>query len=180
MSFFFDTFVDPFFDTFAPYHHRVDDFFRPTYYLRSIHPTEEEEEEEYKDEEEKSVVPKKTENKSLIHPYTGFGRLDVKEQDKQYIVSVDLPGVEKEDIHLDCNDEHLTIECERKNEVKEEDKKTNYCYIERSFGSFQRSIKLPDNIDIDNINAEYTNGVLHVTLPKIVLPAKESKKISVN
>ena len=100
MSFFFDNFVDPFFDTFAPYHHRVDDFFRPTYYLRSIHPTEEEEEEEHKDEEEKSVVPKKTENKSLIHPYTGFGRLDVKEQDKQFIVSVDLPGVEKEDIQV--------------------------------------------------------------------------------
>ncbi|KAK8808402.1 hypothetical protein WA158_008303 [Blastocystis sp. Blastoise] len=116
----------------------------------------------------------------LIHPTSGFGRLDVKENKNNFVVSVDLPGMNKEDIHIATDDDNLTIECERKDEIHEGDETTNYRYVERSFGSFQRTIALPDHVDQDNISAQYENGVLHLTIPKEQIAPKETKKININ
>ncbi len=90
--------------------------------------------------------------------------LDVKETDKEFIVRMDVPGLNKKDIHISVDNNVLTIRGERKRE--EEEKDANYYCSERFYGSFQRSFTLPTEIDQDNIKAEYKNGVLTITLPK--------------
>ena len=82
-----------------------------------------------------------------------------------YHIDVDLPGVEKEDIHIAVDGKLLTIKGER--HTKEEMEKENYYSKESSFGSFRRSFTIPDDIDIENIHAEDSCGVLDITLPKI-------------
>jgi len=92
-----------------------------------------------------------------------------------YHLEVDLPGVKKEDIEISVNDGVLTIGGERKLEKKEE--KDNYTRIESFFGRFERAFKLPNDADLDNIDAKYENGVLKVFIPRKAKP--EGKKIEV-
>jgi len=103
-------------------------------------------------------------------------KVNTREGEYAYHVDVDLPGVKKEDIHLDIKDNILMISGERdfKDEVKEED----YYKVETSFGKFTRSFTLPESVDIENITASCDNGVLEVVIPKL---QKESsvKKIEV-
>ena len=80
-------------------------------------------------------------------------------------VDVDLPGVKKEDIKVDLNKGILTISGERK--TKEEVKQEDYYKIETYFGKFSRSFTLPDNVDIENIEAKSDNGVLEIVIPKL-------------
>ena len=82
-----------------------------------------------------------------------------------YHVDVDLPGVKKEDIKVDLNKGVLTISGERK--TKEEVKQEDYYKIETYFGKFSRSFTLPDNVDIENIEAKSDNGVLEIVIPKL-------------
>ena len=82
-----------------------------------------------------------------------------------YHIDVDLPGVKKEDIHIAVDGKLLTIKGERHS--KEEVEKEDYYSMESSFGSFQRSFTMPDGIDIENIHAEDSDGVLDITIPKI-------------
>ena len=91
--------------------------------------------------------------------------VNVREGEFAYHVDVDLPGVNKEDIKVDVKDGQLVLTGERnfKKEVKEED----YHKVETSFGKFSRSFSLPDNIDVENIDASCENGVLEVVLPKV-------------
>ncbi len=96
-----------------------------------------------------------------------------------YHVEVDLPGMKKEDINIQVEDNVLVISGERK--VKDEIKKENYYKIESNFGSFSRSFTLPDDADIENIHAESTDGVLEVVVPKLeVQKADKVKKIAIN
>ena len=81
-----------------------------------------------------------------------------------YHIDVDLPGVKKEDIHIAVDGRLLTIRGERHS--KEEVDKEDYYSMESSFGSFQRSFTMPDGIDVENIHAEDSEGVLDITLPK--------------
>jgi len=97
--------------------------------------------------------------------------VNTREDEKAYHIEIDLPGVNKEDIHVDISDGLLTISGERK--YKEEVKENDYYKIESSFGKFERSFKLPEDIDIENIDAKSENGVLEVTIPKM---KKEEKK----
>lgn len=99
---------------------------------------------------------------------------DMVETDNEYLIEVDLPGVSKKDIHVDCHDNVLTIEGERKKETKEEH--NGYLRNERFFGSFKRSIMLPVSIVEDKIKATFKDGVLKVNVPK----AEKSKKKSVS
>ncbi|MCX7880144.1 MAG: Hsp20/alpha crystallin family protein [Ignavibacteria bacterium] len=95
-------------------------------------------------------------------------RVDITEDEKHLYVTVEIPGVSKEDVKVSINDENiLTIEGEKKREVKTEDKSRNFIRIERSFGSFQRSFMLPDNVKRDNVSAKFENGVLTITLEKV-------------
>lgn len=87
--------------------------------------------------------------------------LDLEEKDNNYIVTVDLPGIKKENIKVDLDDNVLTISGERTRESKGEGK-----YTERSYGKFLRSFSLPTKVNADKIDARFDNGVLQVTLPK--------------
>jgi len=102
--------------------------------------------------------------------------VNIREGEFAYHVDVDLPGVKKEEIKVDVKDGKLTISGERnlKEEVKEED----YYKVETSFGKFTRSFSLPENADIENIDASCDNGVLEVVIPKMA-DKTNTKSISV-
>ena len=91
--------------------------------------------------------------------------VNTREGEFAYHVDVDLPGVKKEDIKVDLNKGILTISGERK--TKEEIKQEDYYKIETYFGKFSRSFTLPDNVDIENIEAKSDNGVLEIVIPKL-------------
>ena len=95
--------------------------------------------------------------------------VDIAELDNQFVVKVELPGINKDDVKITLESNILTIRGEKKEEtdVKEE----NYHRVERTYGSFQRSFKLPTTVKGDNIDATYKDGILTVTLPK----AEEAK-----
>jgi HSP20 family protein len=92
-------------------------------------------------------------------------QVNTREDEKGYYIEIDLPGVKKEDINVDLNDKVLTISGERK--FKEEVKKENYYKIETAFGKFERSFSIPEDADIENIEAKSENGVLEIFIPKI-------------
>ena len=102
--------------------------------------------------------------------------IDLDEREKEYVLSAELPGLEKDDISISMKDNVLTIRGEKKYET--EDDGDNRYYRERRFGKFQRMIRFDSDIDSENIEADYTNGVLTVHLPK----TKETmhKEIPVN
>ncbi len=102
-------------------------------------------------------------------------RVDVYEKDNSVIVKADIPGIEEKDLNVEVEGNILTISGEKQEEHKTNSK--NYHRMERSYGSFTRSVTLPENIRQDKIGADYTKGVLTVTIPK----SKEidAKKISV-
>jgi len=104
--------------------------------------------------------------------------VSTREGEYAYHIEVDLPGVKKEDIHIDVNENNvLTISGERKtkSEVKEED----YYRCESSFGKFTRSFTLPSNADAENISANSEDAVLEVVIPKIKEEKSISRKITV-
>jgi len=103
--------------------------------------------------------------------------LDVKETEKELVVKADLPGIEEKDVHLTIQDGVLTMRGEKKSERKDEGE--NYHLVERSYGSFQRSIRLPESIDEDKAVARFDKGVLTVTLPKRPEMVKAEKKIEI-
>ena len=108
-----------------------------------------------------------------LTPLYGYGRMDLHETDKTFELKVDIPGMEKNDISITTENNRLVIEGERK---EEKERKTKKCHFsERHFGSFRREVSLPKNVDINGINAVYTNGVLNVTIPKVEV--KNDKKV---
>jgi HSP20 family protein len=90
--------------------------------------------------------------------------LDVAETAEAFEVSVDLPGVAPEQVKLELHDNQLVISGARENKSEQKDK--NYHFVERSRGSFMRTVQLPSDVDADKIDAAYDQGVLHVRLPK--------------
>jgi HSP20 family protein len=92
-------------------------------------------------------------------------KIDVKEDAKGYTVKADVPGVKKEDIQIDIDDDVVTLRAETKKE-KEEKKDEKVVYSERSYGMVSRSFTLPTDVDAKTANAEYKDGVLTLVLPK--------------
>jgi len=104
--------------------------------------------------------------------------INTRESEKAYHIEVDLPGMKKEDIDIQIEDNTLVISGERK--MKEELKEENYYKVESSFGSFSRSFSLPEEADIENINAQCTDGVLEIVIPKLEnTKIDKVKKISI-
>jgi HSP20 family protein len=101
--------------------------------------------------------------------------MDLSETDKEIEITAELPGLEEKDIQLNVADNVLTIRGEKKNE-REETKK-DYHLVERSYGSFTRTVQLPDGVNPDSIKAVMSKGVLKVTVPKPA-PA-QTKKIDI-
>jgi HSP20 family protein len=90
--------------------------------------------------------------------------VDVKETDDQIVVKAEIPGMDAKDINISVTGEVLTIKGEKKSE--REEKEENYHLVERSYGSFSRSLVLSAAVDQDKIEASYDKGVLTVTCPK--------------
>jgi HSP20 family protein len=101
--------------------------------------------------------------------------IDMSETEKEILVRADVPGMEAKDIHVSIDGNVLTLRGERKQE--KEEKGENFHRVERSYGSFSRSISLPAGVAQDKVKASYKRGILKITLPKT---QKESvKKIQV-
>ena len=103
--------------------------------------------------------------------------LDVAETKNEIVVKAEVPGLEPKDIDISLSDGLLTIKGEKKQE--REEKEENYHLVERSYGSFARSIRLPNEVQSDKINASYKNGVLKIVLPKSEEAKKKEIKIKV-
>jgi HSP20 family protein len=104
-------------------------------------------------------------------------RVDVLVRAGQFVVRADLPGLSKEDVKVEVSDNLLTIQGERKQEKHEE--REGYCYNECSYGSFYRAIPLPEGIDASQATADFRKGVLEVTMPVPLRPAKKARSIEV-
>lgn len=107
-------------------------------------------------------------------PFTSVGnsfRVDLQETDDAYVIKADLPGIRKEDITLGFANDYLTIAAKRNDEIEEN--KNNYLRRERRYGEFSRSFYIR-NVREENIDAEFKDGVLMVSLPK------KEKTITVN
>lgn len=92
-------------------------------------------------------------------------KMDVNESDSAYLVKADIPGVNKDDIHISVDGNLVSISAEVKKE-KEEKKGESIIRCERYFGKVSRSFTLGGDVDADKVQAKYTDGVLEVTLPK--------------
>lgn len=104
--------------------------------------------------------------------------LDVAETDDEYTITVEVPGVEEKDLRLELADNTLTITGEKK--LEREKKEQNYYRMERSYGSFQRLLSLPDDADQDSIEARFKNGVLTIRLArKTAAKSEEVKQIEI-
>lgn len=90
--------------------------------------------------------------------------VDIYETNDSFVVSADLPGLNKDEIQIDLKDNILTLKGEKKFEEKVS--KDNYIRVERAYGSFVRSFTLPQNVDPEKIKAKYKEGVLEITIPK--------------
>ncbi len=101
--------------------------------------------------------------------------MDVIENDHDVTVRIDLPGLSPDDVNIEVEDHMLTVRGEFGDNI--EQKGDRYHYRERSVGMFQRSVRLPDTLDTDKIEATFTNGVLNIVLPK--LPQAQPKQIKV-
>jgi HSP20 family protein len=99
-------------------------------------------------------------------------KIDVFERDNRLVTRVDLPGMKKEDVSVEVTDGHLTLSGERKRETEE--KKDDFYRSEREYGSFYRSVPLPDGVKLEDVKATFTNGVLEVSVP---LPARPEAKV---
>ena len=100
---------------------------------------------------------------------------DISENEKGYIVSAELPGIDEKDLDITIAGGMLSVKGEKKKETKEESE--TYHRIERTYGSFQRTFTIPDAVDADKVDATYKDGILKLFIPK----SKESavKKITV-
>ncbi len=107
---------------------------------------------------------------TLFEPSTGAvmrrwsPAMDLVETEDNYVLRADLPGVSEGDVKIELDDNVLTISGERKSAHKEA--KEGYYRVERAYGSFSRTLKLPEGVDADSISASFDRGVLEVKVPK--------------
>eukprot|EP00456_Euglypha_rotunda_P043904 TRINITY_DN3448_c0_g1_i1.p1 TRINITY_DN3448_c0_g1~~TRINITY_DN3448_c0_g1_i1.p1 ORF type:complete len:106 (+),score=27.50 TRINITY_DN3448_c0_g1_i1:226-543(+) len=101
--------------------------------------------------------------------------MDIVEAKDKYEVQIDLPGIDKKDVKIEIEKNVLNISGERKKEIKEENEK--FSRIERSYGKFQRSLRLPKDVDQEKVSAKQDNGILVLTLPKKPIAEPEKPKL---
>ena len=113
---------------------------------------------------------------SLFSEKTTFTpTFDVSETEKELIVTAEVPGMDKKNININISDGLLTIKGEKKQEKEEKDE--NYHCVERRYGTFSRTMRLPSEVETDKVVATYKDGVLKITLPKS--EAAKPKKIEI-
>jgi HSP20 family protein len=106
--------------------------------------------------------------------------IDIKERRNNYKITVEVPGVEEDDIRLELADGALTISGEKKHEKEESDEQ--YHSVERSYGSFRRVLSLPEDASEEGIEADFKKGVLNITVPRrrVEKAKEEVKQIEIN
>ena len=104
--------------------------------------------------------------------------IDIKENEKNLILNIEVPGVKKDDLKITLQDNILTIKGEKKKEKEEKDE--NVYRTERVFGSFERSFTLPVEVNSDNVDAKVIDGVLEIKLEKVQPKKPKEKIISLN
>lgn len=117
----------------------------------------------------------------LLDPQSGAGfdpKIDIKENEKEIEVTAELPGMEEKDVQLTLTDHELVLSGEKKSEKEEKGKE--WYRMERSYGSFHRTIPLPANVDGTKADATFKKGILSVTLPKRPGSRSDSKKITIH
>ena len=90
--------------------------------------------------------------------------IDLVVTDDHFVLMVDLPGLDKDDVEIEVKDGLLTVSGERK--AEHEERKDGYHRVERAYGSFSRSLSLPQGVDADQVQADFDKGVLEVRIPK--------------
>lgn len=119
--------------------------------------------------------------KGFFEPYQyglqGQMKVDIKDNEKDFVIEADLPGVDKNDVQVELKNDILTIAVQQKN-VKEEER-DNYICRERSSSSLSRSFKV-DNVDGKDVKAKFDNGVLSITLPKSEKEKENQHRIDIN
>ncbi|MCM8788018.1 MAG: Hsp20/alpha crystallin family protein [Candidatus Omnitrophica bacterium] len=102
--------------------------------------------------------------------------IDIFKTGDQYIIKMDIPGMEKDSINIEIQKGYITISGQR--EYKVEQNQSNYFYLkERQFGYFRRTIPLPEDADENGIKVDYKKGVLNIIIPKVKKPQLEEKNI---
>jgi HSP20 family protein len=114
----------------------------------------------------------RTEAAATIAPH-----IDIRENDKEIILEAEIPGIDEKDVELLIRDGVLSLKGEKKSERDE--KKNSYHLVERSYGSFERSFRLPDSADEAQIKADFNKGVLRIVVPKRAEAVKSEKKIPI-
>ena len=104
--------------------------------------------------------------------------LDLSETKDEFVVKAEVPGIDPKNIDISLSEGMLTIKGEKKQEKEEKDE--NYHFVERSYGSFIRSVRLPGQVQGDKVKASYKDGVLKVALPKSEEARKKEIKIKVD
>lgn len=104
-------------------------------------------------------------------------KVDVAETEQGLELTAELPGFDEQDVSIDVQDNVLTIKAEHKEERETQDEKRQYHLVERSQGSFLRRFSLPFEADADQAHAQLEKGLLRVTVPRMVTPEKQAKKI---
>ena len=103
--------------------------------------------------------------------------IDMSEDEKEYKILAELPGIDATDIDVSVSGDMLILKGEKRQEREEKDK--NYHFSERAYGSFQRAFELPGSIDRNRVTADFSRGVLTITLPKTAEAQKPTQKIEV-
>ncbi len=111
-------------------------------------------------------------NDGMIKP-----TLDLGATDKEYTIAVEVPGVDEKHVRVEISNDTLTIRGEKEQEKEEKDR--NYYRMERSYGSFQRVLSLPEDADQEGVLATFKNGVLKVTMPRKAAPQAYVRQIDI-
>ncbi len=118
-----------------------------------------------------------TSSKSSFNTDSFLPKFDISEKGNQFIIETEVPGVKKENLKITLQDNILTIEGEKKNVNKVDERK--YFLTERTYGSFKKSFTLPEEVDSDKVNAKFSDGVLTIILDKVEEEAPVEKVIEV-
>ena len=121
---------------------------------------------------ESSLLPSSWTDDQLATP-----AVDIVENEKSFKVEAELPGMDQDDVEVTINDNYLTVKGEKKE--SKEDKDDNYVRRERYYGSYQRTISLPETANTDKAKATFKKGVLQVEIPKKEEAIKPSKKLEI-
>lgn len=104
-------------------------------------------------------------------------KVDIKENEKEFVLEVELPGIKKDEVNIEIDEGRLTISVQK--DEQKEDKKENYIRRERSYSSMTRSFDI-SNVETDAVNAKFENGLLYIILPKKQQEEIKGRKIEIN